>query len=294
MLKYLAIFAVLLGLAIYVSAKDKQTAQDAAQKAAHQNSTVLSAKSNEDHAQEDIEDAERNLPSWYGFFRWPYGTTAWAIILTLFAIAEQTKHTAEAAEATRESVGAITQQTSLLKDSVAAAKSSADAAIAQIELMKNRERARLSVFMSEDEFEVGVDDFDGITIGISNDGLTSALNVNGTGEAFGEPGENLPYMAIQQTLNLPNVFRANEEPTAAEMTVFCQHDLREFTGELPYYFHVSGLIQYQDVFGESHKTTFRYRLKVLAVRTSPDSKRVKIRTLLGWRKCGPPEDNHAT
>ena len=144
MLKYLAIFAVLLGLAVYVAAKDKQAAQDAAQKAAHQNSTVLSTKSNEDHTQEYIEDAERNLPSWYGFFRWPYGTTAWAIILTLFAIAEQTKHTAEAADATRQSVGAIRQQTTLLADSVAAAQKSADAFV-------NSQRARLAVIFTEQQ-----------------------------------------------------------------------------------------------------------------------------------------------
>lgn len=128
MRKYLVIFAVLLGLALYVAIKDKQASQDAAQKTAHQDNTVLPGKSNADHTQEHIEDAERNHPSWYSFFRWPYGTTAWAIILTLFAIAEQTKHTAEAADATRQSVGAIRQQTALLARSVDAAQKSADAA----------------------------------------------------------------------------------------------------------------------------------------------------------------------
>ena len=188
----------------------------------------------------------------------------------------------------------IGKQTDILDKSVAAAQRSADAAFAQMRLMKDKERARLSVSISADEFEVGVDDFDAIIVKVANDGLTSALNVIASGGAFGEPGENLPFMGQLQTLKLPGVLRSDQKPAAVEIVFVSRHDLREFSGELPYYFHLSGLIEYQDVFGESHKTTFRYRLKVLTVQTSPDSKRVKIRTLLGWRKCGSPEENHAT
>ena len=42
--------------------------------------------------------------SWYGFFRWPNGTTTWAIVLTLLAIAERTRETAIAAKAAADNI----------------------------------------------------------------------------------------------------------------------------------------------------------------------------------------------
>jgi hypothetical protein len=116
MLKYLAIFAVLFGASIYVSVQDKHAAQCAAQKAAHLSSSV-SGESNEDISQADIENAERNSPSWYKFVRWPNGIGALAVILTLLAIAEQTRETGKAA----------------------------NAALAQIKMVKAKERARLDI-----------------------------------------------------------------------------------------------------------------------------------------------------
>ena len=152
MLKYLAIFATVLGLAIYIAVQDKHAAEQAAEKAAHQNNATAPTKANEDHAQENIPDSEGNLPSWYGFFRWPNGTTTWAIILTLFAIAEQTKQTTVAAKATRESVDSIRdqarqmkEQTGILKESVGAANVSAEAARASADALINSERAWLLV-----------------------------------------------------------------------------------------------------------------------------------------------------
>lgn len=109
-LKYLVIFAVVLGLAIYIAIQDEHATEQAAQKAAHQNNAAVPTKANKDHSQENIPNPEGNLPGWFGFFRWPNGTTTWAIILTLFAIAEQTRQTTIAAKATRESVDSIRDQ----------------------------------------------------------------------------------------------------------------------------------------------------------------------------------------
>lgn len=104
MRKYLAIFAVILLLAAYVARQDDHAATGSAQPTANLSSNAVAAKPNEQHPEENVSDAERDTPSWYGFFRWPNGTTTWAIILTLLAIAEQTKETARAAKATEESV----------------------------------------------------------------------------------------------------------------------------------------------------------------------------------------------
>jgi hypothetical protein len=94
MWKYLVLFAVIFGLAVYVARQDER----ASLQAAELHKSAIPAKPDEQHPQENIPYPEWNSPSWYSFFRWPNGTTAWAIILTLMAIAEQTKHTARSAD----------------------------------------------------------------------------------------------------------------------------------------------------------------------------------------------------
>jgi hypothetical protein len=106
MWKYLAIFAVIFGLAVYVACQDERAAQESAQKAARLDKSSVPAKSDEQYLQENVPNAERHTPSWFGFFRWPNGTTTWAIILTLLAIAEQTKETARSAKAAEKAAEA--------------------------------------------------------------------------------------------------------------------------------------------------------------------------------------------
>lgn len=98
MLKYLAALFLIFGLAVYISIQDKRAAEQSTQNATGPNNGALPANAEEYHPQENVSDAERNLPSWYGFFRWPNGTTVWAIVLTLVVIADQTSQTAKAAK----------------------------------------------------------------------------------------------------------------------------------------------------------------------------------------------------
>lgn len=96
MWKYLAIFVAVFGLAIYVAHQDERAAQRSTQKASQHDNAGIS-------------------PTWwYEFVRWPNGTATWAIILTLFAIAEQTGQTAKAAKATELSVKAAESNTQAL------------------------------------------------------------------------------------------------------------------------------------------------------------------------------------
>jgi len=104
MWKYLVVFALIFGLAIYVSVQDEHAAQEATQKTSTLNKNTVSAAPNENHPKQDIENAERNQPGWYGFFRWPGGTTTWAVIFTLLAIAEQVKVGSDATKAMRDSI----------------------------------------------------------------------------------------------------------------------------------------------------------------------------------------------
>jgi hypothetical protein len=115
MLKYLGIFALIFALAVFVARQDERAARESAQITANPDKGAISTKADEHHPQENIQQAERNTPSWYGFFRWPNGTTTWAIILTLLAITEQTKQTAKATKATQESVAHIERQAGIME-----------------------------------------------------------------------------------------------------------------------------------------------------------------------------------
>ena len=91
-------------LALYVSVQDKRASEEGAQKTTEPDNHTPTTKADEKHTQENVSDAERNTPGWYGFFRWPNGTTTWAIILTLIAIAEQAGESAKATRAVRDSL----------------------------------------------------------------------------------------------------------------------------------------------------------------------------------------------
>jgi hypothetical protein len=174
-----------------------------------------------------------------------------------------------------------------------AAKESAKAANAQIKMMQDRERARVSVSVTDKEFEVDI--FDVFKIKISNDGTTSAFNVKGKGQITGQPSADLPSMWIFLSLGVPSVIRANNEPITAEITFIEQFNLLNLDySETPYFFHIGGFVEYEDVFGESHKTTFRYRLKVGVVNPIPDTSRVRVKSFYEWERCGSPEENHAS
>jgi len=101
-LKYLLGVILVFGVAVYVSVQDKR-AQQTTENAAQFEKKTVSAKSDEQHPQKNVPNPERNSPSWYSFFRWPDGPTAWVIVLTLLVIAEQASDTAKATEAMQKS-----------------------------------------------------------------------------------------------------------------------------------------------------------------------------------------------
>src|SRR5271157_600110 len=104
----LAFVVVVLGLAFVVARQDQRAADQSAQKAAELHKAAPTAITDEHHPQEKVYKPDGDSPSWdfllfLGLFRWPIGTGTWVIVLTLFAIAEQTSQTRKAAEATRSS-----------------------------------------------------------------------------------------------------------------------------------------------------------------------------------------------
>jgi hypothetical protein len=104
MWKYLLICAFFLGMAVFVARQDERAAQKRTQNAKHLDNCTVIAKADTEHPQENVENTERDTPGWYGFFRWPNGTTTWAIILTFLAIVWQSSETRKSADAARDSI----------------------------------------------------------------------------------------------------------------------------------------------------------------------------------------------
>lgn len=102
--KYVAAIVLLIGMTVFVAFQDEHAAQDGATQSANADKSVPLTKDEAGHTKGNVGNAERHAPSWYGFFRWPDGTTVWAIIMTLLAIAEQTRQTRRSAEATEKTL----------------------------------------------------------------------------------------------------------------------------------------------------------------------------------------------
>jgi hypothetical protein len=270
MLKYLVLLCLMIGATVYVTRHDKRAAQDRAEKATHLGKEALAAEANEDHSQQYIEEAKRDAPSWFSFFRWPDGTTACAVILTLLVIAEQTNETRKAAIATQAAASASLKQVGLME--------------IQNKTVQDKERARLSIvfpplsnprqwtltFQEADSDEQMC--FVNVGIEVINHGDTKAFNVRASGYAqcgSFQLGEIIPSHGID--LKIPDVIgqvtvdSPIEVPIASStfgdgvmMTV---EDWNKVDGGKEPLL-VIGTISYDDVFGNLRTTPFHLEWRV--------------------------------
>ena len=242
------------------------------------------------------------------------GLTLWAIKRQADTMETQAKdaRVSDAASAltTQATLEAIKQQTIHLRRQAAWQKMSAKAAMLnaqaalesakasnkQIKMVKDKERARISVSVNTKELEVSpAYSFDVIPVEITNDGTTSAFGVRAKADVFGQPGDDVPYMGSLIPLSIPSVIKANSEPTQADVIIVQDIDLSGLdSSPIPYFFHIGGSVEYEDAFGDAHITTFRFRLKVDAAQPIPESTSWRVRSLHEWERCGTPEENHAT
>ena len=238
MRKYLTIFAVIFALSIYVSVMDQHIANQAAQLGTQPPNAPASPSAHDSYTEGNAKAPQLRSSGWYGFFAWPNGVTAWAIILTLLAIAEQTKQTAKAAVATEASV-----------------ESGKDAAKRQL-------RAYLVVTIGGavyQEREKGIR-FAAHPM-LTNTGQTPAHNVKVLAKAeifpvplpkdtsLSEIGDDLgeTILGVNQPANMNGI-----------VSVFCHDDEIEnikaaSKGKSLYTW---GLVTYKDVFGDEHYTRF--------------------------------------
>jgi hypothetical protein len=310
MLKYLAVLVVIFGLTVYVSVQDERAAQQAAQKAAESHQAAIPAKPNEDHPQQSVENAERDLPGWYSFFRWPNGTTTWAIILTLFAIAEQTRHTAKAAEATKESVGAIQIQSGHLKaqaDHMATQvevmqkqlpvmEKANRAALYQIKMTRMHQQAILSAAPIEIEAIPTFDIFgNAFEVQIENYGLSHAFDVKVIGAGLITKSDEFPDIEMAAAWNAPDVTKAGSIVRGVTLSDLTEESLSEdiAAGNVRRAsLHIKGQFTYRDVFGQKHHGTFRYVKNAVHIGAPDASGTMKILSS-NWGKSPNSEDNES-
>src|ERR1022692_1548809 len=111
MLRALAILAVLLlGTTIYVTIQDQYATEQTPQQTTQQPNSSAALSQGNKQPQDNAQKPSRNLPSWHRLFTWPDGMTAWAILLTLWAVAWQSNETRKAAQAALTSANAARTQ----------------------------------------------------------------------------------------------------------------------------------------------------------------------------------------
>jgi hypothetical protein len=230
-------------------------------------------------------------PGWIKTFTWPEGVTAWALFLTLSVIAWQSTETRDAAKA----------------------------ANAQIKMMKDKERARISIEIKPlDTLEFGTGS-NHITLRLRNFGFTHALNVKASGDAraliFSNPIElpglprtsfgpaykvpTLDPLPIEfQDLDVPTVLLAGSPSTETWVGfIFPDEWDDEILMRPKIAIEVRGCIEYDDVFGDKHTTKFSYDMRVSRWGEVSKTGSAPIRPhspFSQWFKTPNPADNEAT
>jgi len=230
--KYIVAVVAIVGFSVYVSHQDQKTRDQYEQKCAQLNAGSITPAAHNEDCDKGADNAARNLPRWHRMFGWPEGITVWAILLTLFAIAEQTSAT---------------------KDATNAAYGSLTFAEAQFELMKEKDRAKLDLNVARDDLEVGVEGEHLLhlisTLSIRNVGESKAfigvirgVLVSGLGsEPLGDIGH--------ATLDLPDrVLEPNKTPLVTKAYCFPEATASTFAECLEqgtYSLHFFGFVEYE-------------------------------------------------
>jgi len=173
------------------------------------------------------------------------------------------------------------------------AQRAADASFAQIELMKSKERARL-VFAPQPLKEIEIDNGLGdMEIQIGNFGSTHAFNVRYgawceiTKSEEEEMDEVLPSSAV-------GIIRANADPERVRVCIASRNCNEIKANARGLFVHLSGRVEYEDVFGDSHFIRFQYILQISRLKDPIIRDGLTILPVVdlgGWKKCSHREYN---
>ncbi len=271
MWKYVVAFVVIFGLTVYVSRQTQQITEQGAQQSAPAAYGSTASNVQDKHAPEDTNIPKLNTPFWFRVFTWPEGVTAWAILLTLFAIAEQTKQTRKAAEA---------------------ALVSANAANTQIQMMFEKERARLTITTPDESESMMVwpdkkKQMGSFRINLKNVGGTAAFNITASYDSFASESDSIPHSEELFYLVVPADVDANSWGQTGPLKV----DGR-FSGDSApqiFYVYARGVITYSDIFRKQPNIT-----KFLIRRTFNRTRPGEAVSNEFWESVGDSGENEST
>jgi hypothetical protein len=245
------------------------------------------------------------LSLWQLFLNNPEWALVVVGILTILVIGWQAVETRRAAQATQSSAKTIQQQIAVMErqtkateDAATAAKDTAESTKQSIEMMINKERARLRIDLKKlnlaaKPFAVYTVDF---TVAI--DGPTAAYIVETGCVAYVLPLANIDSIgvgdAVINSLSLlPKVISPNSPPLE-QFALFIMGDrnAENMISEIKndrLFVGVRGFIKYKDVFDRNRDSQFRYVWKFSNLPVLPGTDRYG-----SWEKCGSEDENRET
>ena len=233
-----------------------------------------------------------------------YTITAW---LTLIAIKRQARTMETQVKDAREAASAADGTT---KATLTAIEKQAKEMSRQNRNMISRERARIAVrILPIDTLDFNDGTF--IRLQLENIGPTHALNVRTKGDVRPviegvDPPETEPDELLYGTADIygtgdssipgvQSILRANSPPSEGRLVLLFPEEwatgIEENDPTIT--IEVWGSIQYDDVFGQSHSTKFRYLMNLIKTRNLPNDKPFEPHPFTRWRMSHNPEDNHA-
>lgn len=236
---------LILGCCIYVSHQDQKTRDQYEQKCSQLNASSVPRSGHHEDCDEGAENAARHLPPWYRIFGWPEGITTWAILLTLLVIANQTRETAKAAEATQIAVHTADKSLALQEDTA-------------------KRQLRAYMVMRNSRLIIHEDGFVEAKMELANCGQTPAYDLRGATLC------RFTTYPIQRPKSMPNNLRQSQSTIGAGLAFHLlppggRHDkgnreqlLRKLSaegGNLVYC--VNGYFTYKDIFQDPHWIKFQ-------------------------------------
>jgi hypothetical protein len=228
--------------------------------------TVGSLICTAEHSQK-AQNGESSSPWWHVFFAWPEGITALLLALTLGAIIWQAWETRKAAEAAMDNIRIVMQ----------------------------KERARLSIEIVPSEFGIK-DDVWEVELRIENDGPTHAFDVSMlacyviTAKYIAPTHEELEFWPIKDKIRAEGwvTTRALFPGKSNDFTLSDVEQKRAFV-------HIVGELIYKDVFGAKQQVDFHFLWRSLiadvdGIGESGDE--TMTQDFSFWSR--PPQTNHST
>jgi hypothetical protein len=181
--------------------------------------------------------------------------------------------------------------------SARAALESAQTANEQIRMMKNKERARIAITVLPLEvLDLDSNGENSVRMQIENLGPTHAHNVrsNATATVVVKGFDRWDPDDLDD-LMLPNVIRADAPPIDTYLPfIFLDEWLEEILEwKFKLIIELRGVIAYEDVFGNEHRTKFGFDMKVDKTMSLSRGELWEVKSYYGWRRTHGEDDNKA-